>query len=371
MKRCGIFVLFNEQGIVEGYIEELLKSVDEVLDRLIIVINGKLLDNEKLKLNKYSDCIIQRENVGFDGGAYKDIFTVFFRYEDWKQWDELLLVNDTFYGPFLPWSDIFMVMQERKCDFWGLSSHARGISALFDGEVIAHHIQSYFIVIKKEMFLHRMFHQFWEDLEYSLTFKEAVKYFEINFTEYFSKLGFKYESWIEVKKEQLHIEHYQYLNDMETWITKLNFPVFKRKMYKLQYYLSLKRIFQFIDKVTNYPIDVIQEDIYLRSVEGKIEPYNPENIKQFCDQYDEIYLFGKGEYARNIEQYLIDNGKSICGYIVSKVRKTEDRVFRLDEFEVKPYQGVIVALNQKNLEEVKELIEKKIASEQLIVPIYE
>lgn len=99
-------------------------------------------------------------------------------------------------------------------------------------------------------------------------------------------------------------------------------------------------------------------------------PYNPKHVKIFCDKYSEIYLFGKGKYAENIEQYLIDNGIIICGYIVSKVDKKESRLYELGEFEVKSWQGIIVALNQKNLKEVTEVIQKKIPSEQVFFPNY-
>lgn len=370
MKRCGIFVFFNEHGIVESYVEILLKSLEEEIDKLIIIINGDIMSDEKLKLYKYSEDVFQRKNVGFDGGAYKDVFTSLLYDEDWKQWDEILLINDTFYGPFFSWDETFSVMQERKCDFWGLSSHPGGVEPFFNGEIVAPHVQSYFIVIKKRMFSNDLFYKFWKELIYPTNFKEAVKYFEIHFTEYFSKLGFRYESWIEVQKERSAINSFQYIDDMETRIIKLHFPVFKRKMYRLQNYLSLKRIFQYIDMYTKYPLEAIQQDIYQRCIEEKVKPYNPEKIKKFCGQYNEIYLFGMGGYAKNIEQYLIDNGIYVCGYIVSKKKIGLNRLFELKDFEIKDWQGIIVALNQKNLREVSGEIIRRIPKKQCMFPLF-
>lgn len=368
MKRCGIFVFFNEIGIVEKYVEELLRNIRQVIDKLIIIVNGKVLYNEELKLYKYSDYIFQRDNVGFDGGAYKDLFIGSLYEEDWEQWDELLLINDTFYGPFFSWNEIFSVMQKVECDFWGLTTHPGGVSSFFDGEIIFPHLQSYFIVIKRTMFLHYVFKNFWRSLIYPLNFKEAVKLFEIRFTEYFTQLGFRYTSWIEVKKTQFDIKDYQ-INDLESLILKLNFPILKRKMYCLHNYISLKKIFQYIGEHTNYPVQVVQEDIYFRSILGKMKPYNPEEIKKFCNQYSEVYLFGNGKYAKNIEEYLSDNGITVCGNIVSK--KVKQREFELEKFQIRSGQGLIVALNKENLREVYETIKEKVPSKQLLIPLYD
>ncbi len=117
MKRCGVFVFYNEHGKVGQYVEILLKSIQSVLDELVIIINGKIESHAKEKLSQYSSHIFQRDNVGYDGGAYKDVFTSFLRGKDWAQWDELLLINDTFYGPFYDWHEVFDVMDGRKCDF--------------------------------------------------------------------------------------------------------------------------------------------------------------------------------------------------------------------------------------------------------------
>ena len=207
-------------------------------------------------------------------------------------------------------------------------------------------------------------------MKYPKDYINAVKHFEIYFTEYFIKLGFRYDSWIEVQKENMDKNCLKNSYSIESQVSKLHFPIIKRKMCMIQLYKDLKKTFHYIDINTNYPLKVIYEDINQRCISGKMGPYNPKHVKIFCDKYSEIYLFGKGKYAENIEQYLIDNGIIICGYIVSKVDKKESRLYELGEFEVKSWQGIIVALNQKNLKEVTEVIQKKIPSEQVFFPNY-
>lgn len=370
MKRCGVFVFFNEQGIVEAYVEMLLKSMEEVLDKLFIIINGKITNDEKIKLYKYTNSIYQRDNVGFDGGAYKDFFLKVMNIKELCNWDEILLINDTFYGPFFPWSEIFELMNESICDFWGLTSHPGGIELFLGEKLVSPHVQSYFILIKKRMFSHQMFHKFWQNLKYPTNYKEAVQCFEIYFTEYFTQLGFRYESWLEVKKRHLGFEPLDYIG-IDTQILRLHFPVLKRKMYLLQCYINLKKVFQYLERNTSYPLEMIQQDVYKRCIQGKVKPYNPEEIKEFCSNFKEVYLFGMGIYAKNIEFFLSDIGVKISGNIISEKKEKLNGVFELDEFKIKSWQGVVVALNQKNLNEVEGALLKKFSRNQIYLPIYE
>lgn len=107
MKRLGIFVFYDKDGIVDNYIDYLLEDLSKSLSDLIIVVNGILNDNGKKIFLRYTDRIVIRKNIGFDAGAYVDILLNYIGQENLKKWDELILCNDTFYGPFIPFSDIF------------------------------------------------------------------------------------------------------------------------------------------------------------------------------------------------------------------------------------------------------------------------
>ncbi len=124
-------------------------------------------------------------------------------------------------------------------------------------------------------------------------------------------------------------------------------------------------------KVRRYPVKCMREDLQQRCLEGKAEPYNPTQMLQFCDQYKNIYLFGMGNYAKNIEQFLLDYGKQVKGYIVSKTGETQKQVYELGHFLIQPNQGVIVALNHKNFHEVYEKLKKVIPEKQLLIPFYD
>jgi lipopolysaccharide biosynthesis protein len=63
--------------------------------------------------------IIERDNIGYDFGAYKDGIL---RYVDKLSTLETLIVaNDSVIGPIYDMKDLHSIMQSKDCDFWGMN----------------------------------------------------------------------------------------------------------------------------------------------------------------------------------------------------------------------------------------------------------
>ena len=141
MERLGIFVFYDREGIVDSYIDYLLCDLRKCLSYLIIVVNGKVDILGYDIFSKYADQIVIRNNKGFDIGAYKEIIEDLHQKKEMRKWDEIVFCNDTFYGPFIPFTQIFDEMAQRQVDFWGLN--------YIDNSFLSH-IQSYFLVFGKK-----------------------------------------------------------------------------------------------------------------------------------------------------------------------------------------------------------------------------
>lgn len=72
MRRIGIFVFFDADGIVDRYIPYMLTDLMKNLERLVIVVNGKITDEGRATLEQFSSDFVIRENKGFDTWAYKE-----------------------------------------------------------------------------------------------------------------------------------------------------------------------------------------------------------------------------------------------------------------------------------------------------------
>ena len=125
MKRLGIFVFYDKEVIIYEYVIYLLKSLETVCERLVVISNGKLRKEERAKIGVCTHEILTRENKGYDVGAYKEVIINYLGFDEICKYDELVLMNDTVYGPFIPMKDMFEEMQSRECNFRGITKHAK------------------------------------------------------------------------------------------------------------------------------------------------------------------------------------------------------------------------------------------------------
>ena len=72
MKRAGIFLFFDPQGIVDDYVVECLTSLREYLDDILVVSNSALDERARERLLMGATEVFERANSGFDVGGYRD-----------------------------------------------------------------------------------------------------------------------------------------------------------------------------------------------------------------------------------------------------------------------------------------------------------
>lgn len=130
MERIGIFCLYIPSGEIDATVIHTLEELKSVVDYLTIVINGYV--NKASKLSVYADRILIRRNIGFDIGAYKEVILSSDHIEKIKNSGELVLCNNSFYGPFISFQEIFAKMKQSKADFWGISSSEKTCRSIFN-----------------------------------------------------------------------------------------------------------------------------------------------------------------------------------------------------------------------------------------------
>ena len=107
MKRLCIYLVYDKQNIVDEYIGYMLQELKTSVDTLVVVCNGLEIKKGKSILESYADKLFFRENVGFDVGGFKDALCDFLGWNEVLEYDELVLINDSFFGPFVPMDSIF------------------------------------------------------------------------------------------------------------------------------------------------------------------------------------------------------------------------------------------------------------------------
>lgn len=149
-RRTAVFASFSGDGRIKETVLLYLRGLREVVDNIVFIANSPVFPEEVAKLEGLVRLAVFHHHGCYDFGSYKS---------GWNEakalgllepgvCDELVVCNDSCFGPVFPFADAFSEMARRcreakaedKFDFWGMTAHE-----LFERP----HIQSYFYVFGK------------------------------------------------------------------------------------------------------------------------------------------------------------------------------------------------------------------------------
>lgn len=226
-----------------------------IAKRVIVVVNGHL-DEESI------ECLLEtgievrlRENQGFDFGAWREVYFSLTNAEI-EEIDEIILCNNSCYGPVFDLSLMWEEMNKRECDFWGIYEHPETAK-------VPRHIQSYFLILKKRVISSSYFKKLLWDLKAARSWKEAVE-IETKFTILLEHAGFKSDALI---------KNCPYIDDpscfLPDYLLEQGSPFLKRKAFTIPHVDKLEKTFGFagkralnwITQKTKYPVENIIDDL--------------------------------------------------------------------------------------------------------------
>ena len=273
IKRLGIFCTYDSEGVVDDYIIFLLQDMIKNLSHLAIVCNGKLTPEGRHKLEKITNDIFVRDNSGFDMEAWRQ--GILRHKDNLQDYDELVLFNDSFFGPFYPFAEVFDKMDAEKpeADFWGITIHGqmRDDLKLCPYGYIPEHIQSYFWTVRQRMLHSAEFLDYWQNLKEPENFQEAIRLNEVCLTKKFFDMGFSYDVFCdtrELEKEyDVNIDHT--LINSEKLLKDFKCPLLKKKIFMIKrshnlhenYGEEARRSLNFVSTHTNYDLNLIWQNI--------------------------------------------------------------------------------------------------------------
>lgn len=191
-RRLIIYAVYDRRGEVEDYVPYALAGLRDHASHLLVVVNGSLSDIGRAKLEPFADEILVRQNVGFDIWAHKDALDHVG--SEIAEFDEVVLTNDTWFGPVRPFGPVFERMGARPSHFWGMTDHGQEVpNPLTNRGVLPYHLQSYWVAVRRAMLVSDEWSRYWRDLPPMLEYFDAVLTHEATFTEHFSNLGFAHD----------------------------------------------------------------------------------------------------------------------------------------------------------------------------------
>ena len=264
-RRLGIFRMNERQDQVYGYSEYLLSCLSEYMERLILVTVDCLKDQELDKLKRFSSDIRMRKEVN---GLAADMRIALLDQDhpiDVDHYDEVLIFDDSFFGPFFDIAAVFDWAEKRHADFWGITWQPEHIT--HEEATIPAHLQSCFLAIGAPLFRDHAFFKFLEsDHILKCIPEEGIT------TDLIEKEGYTWDVYIRTPE-------YESSDPMDNYDSSIYIPYFLIKKHKCPILLKqafdaaklaalhyttgdqLQKAFDYIDKSTPYDTDLIWEYI--------------------------------------------------------------------------------------------------------------
>lgn len=338
----AILVVVADDGIIDDYIFYLADNIKQLVKKIVITVNGKLDLQYQNRLSLYCDSIFIRENKGFDSAAFKETLETFVGWNKVAQYKELILINDSCYGPIYPLIEMFHVMDKMQYDFWGVTEQTPIKRSNYGTELYPYHIQTYFVVVEEDMLHSKAFQEFWENIQLPKNYSEAVENFELKFTSYFNSLGYLSGAYIDCENFCKSVDETQAYVFMDSFrlVSEYRCPLLKKKVFSFPHEIVMSsnlgetasKTLTYIKENTEYDSDLIWQylirkcnlnDIrtslhldFCLSAEQKTERKQP-NKALLVVIYVESYLEDKYiSYIKNLPEYVdvvicVDQGTSL------------------------------------------------------------
>lgn len=358
----AVMSIYDAEGVIDDYVVFYLDSLKKVVDRLIVAVNGKLTDEGEEKLSALTKEVYIRPNIGFDFGAYKDVLENYLQPEELCCYDELVLCNDTCYGPFVPFTEIFTQMRRTDAELWSIN---------YVEDSLLPHFQSYFLNFRGET-----------AIKLAMNFlREKV---DAGNTELLQACGYEHGLSEVILSSNIKTDYYtskvQGFHNLDIYgapdyaMEILNYPMLKKKAFSKNLALqdNCRRALQIIAQRKNYPVSYILKNVarmYHRDFSYALcNKYQTEikfferncvstqDVIMFCKKHKKIYLYGNGlmsfQFLARFEQYIQD----FVGYIVSDEYYSgssyhDKKVYTLSQ--IADDASIVVALMKRSAMEVR------------------
>ena len=292
-KKALVYVIFESEVRLQEYKLRFLQALAPLVDDVIVVVNGQLHNDDINRLEMYGR-VLARDNEGYDTAAFREGIFAFGK-DKLKDYDQLLLVNDTNIGPMRDLSQVFQEMADKQLDFWGISfgEEQEDVTRENPYGYIPKHLQSYFLVIEKLMLNDDAFYEYWTHLTDTDSREKAIGRHETRFTKHFADLGYRFDAVVQEYEDSA-----MYIHPLK--MLKAGSPLVKYtalKNYDEDQFLwqgldrdsEVPDLLKFVAEETDYPVSILEDivnkfksvprDQYILLIDGV------ENIIPQCTRY--------------------------------------------------------------------------------------
>lgn len=235
--RTAIVASYFSGGVIPESLIYLLKGIREVADNIVIIGDCLVMPGELDRLSGLVTIAKFERHEQYDFGSYRR------GYELAKSngllsseiADELIICNDSNFGPVYPLSEMFSAMKSREDDFWGITGYD------FFG---IKHVSSYFYVMRRTIIDDPTLETFLDGVKGILPRDQVIVRYELKLTKALEDQGFKYSTYVPFGVVKGSPAKYPV-----TMLKKFRDPMIKVKVVNGDSYENVKTALSIISKV--------------------------------------------------------------------------------------------------------------------------
>lgn len=290
MKRICLFAGYDSKNIIHDYVVYYLKELSTVAD-VYYMADNEISEHEKVKITPYVKGAYGFNHKKYDFGSWQELIKII-GWEKISEYDELILANDSVFGPLYPIKELFeKIEKDRQWEVCGITEECY-IEKNNDKYSINNFIQSYFVIIKKNIFMQEYIKQFFHDYTLYTSKADVV----LNGEKKLSKILIENDVVIKKVIEKLY-------DPFKEWksILKSGSPFIKKsKFTNKEYNRKYETLYKYEDIVAKYnTYDIYLIDRYLSSCNISKNNFNNiayavvtiiENIKHLRKKIFTVYI---------------------------------------------------------------------------------
>ena len=230
MNRTAVFAHFDQNKCIRDYVVYYLKELKKFCSKIIFISDSDIKEEEKQKIIDICEYIEAKKHGEYDFGSYKRGYLYLKENDLLNNTDELIFANDSCY-------EMFETMDKKECDFWGITKNDFDIDDRKN-----EHLQSYFFVLKKQIFTSEIFDKFITNVTHEDDKFDVVRKYEQGLTKVLKEAGFNFAYYSKDYKVKCpHILAWKKLL-IDDKIPFLKANVIRLKEYRLMFPFGWKKI---------------------------------------------------------------------------------------------------------------------------------
>lgn len=219
-----LFSHFDPEDQVDPYVIYYLQSLKDLgVEILFISTCRSLRETDLDQLKALCFRIILRENLTLDFGSWKTgLFQLESHGPHLQEFDQLIFANDSVYGPLFPLKDVFHQLKDYE------------VAGITSSQEMKYHLQSYFLIFQKQVFLSPAFAKFWRNFRFYRSKRTIIENYEIGLSQLALKMKWKMGALVEIPNvlnptlsawdQLIEVHHAPFLKTEVLKLNRMNSP---------------------------------------------------------------------------------------------------------------------------------------------------